>query len=395
MAVSTTTANGPQTGGGGGTWGSITGTLADQTDLQSAIDAKAAASGYTASRVLTTSAGGAIAVSSITTTTLAYLDATSSIQTQLDAKAADSAVVKLTGTQTVAGAKTFSSDMALTSGTASTTTGTGALVVTGGIGASGAINHAGTFRCTNTTDSTSISSGSAVFSGGVGVTKMLYAGTGFTLTAGNILVTSGNIGVDSGVSGNITNCPTNVFCNYVYSKTGYAFAANSATTGLQIVPDSSTSVSLKNGSTALFSCTTTQNYFLNRIHLGNGENTILNFGANTGFDSNNAAAVVVYQFDTTGRDNWVFCARVYGVMRRTDSGTEYGQIAKSMMWSRESGTVTVRGAIQDIHPDNYVTMAPTGISQDASGNNLRIIFTGETSKRIEGNFYVFLTMHST
>lgn len=29
------------TTGGGGTWGSITGTLADQTDLQEAIDAKA------------------------------------------------------------------------------------------------------------------------------------------------------------------------------------------------------------------------------------------------------------------------------------------------------------------------------------------------------------------
>lgn len=31
-------------GGGGGTWGSITGTLSSQTDLQSALDAKAAAS---------------------------------------------------------------------------------------------------------------------------------------------------------------------------------------------------------------------------------------------------------------------------------------------------------------------------------------------------------------
>ena len=30
----------PTFGGGGGTWGSITGTLSDQTDLQSALDAK-------------------------------------------------------------------------------------------------------------------------------------------------------------------------------------------------------------------------------------------------------------------------------------------------------------------------------------------------------------------
>jgi len=53
----------------GGTWGSITGTLADQTDLQSA----------------------------------------------LDLKANDSAVVKLTGAQTIAGAKTFSTPIATAS----------------------------------------------------------------------------------------------------------------------------------------------------------------------------------------------------------------------------------------------------------------------------------------
>lgn len=34
------TVNGASTGGGGGTWGSITGTLSDQTDLQAALDAK-------------------------------------------------------------------------------------------------------------------------------------------------------------------------------------------------------------------------------------------------------------------------------------------------------------------------------------------------------------------
>lgn len=44
-------------------------------------------------------------------TELNYVDGvTSAIQTQLNAKAADNAVVKLTGDQTVAGVKTFSSD---------------------------------------------------------------------------------------------------------------------------------------------------------------------------------------------------------------------------------------------------------------------------------------------
>lgn len=84
-------------GSGGGTWGSITGTLSDQTDLQSALDAKAPTASptfsgtittpLTANRVVTTDGSSALAASSVTTTTLGYLDATSSIQTQLDAKA--------------------------------------------------------------------------------------------------------------------------------------------------------------------------------------------------------------------------------------------------------------------------------------------------------------------
>jgi hypothetical protein len=48
----------------------------------------AAASGYTINRVLTSNGSGQIAVSTVTTTSLGYLDATSSIQTQLNGKAA-------------------------------------------------------------------------------------------------------------------------------------------------------------------------------------------------------------------------------------------------------------------------------------------------------------------
>lgn len=43
-------------GGGGGTWGSITGTLSDQTDLQSALDAKATTAGNLSQFAATTSA---------------------------------------------------------------------------------------------------------------------------------------------------------------------------------------------------------------------------------------------------------------------------------------------------------------------------------------------------
>jgi hypothetical protein len=70
---------------GGGTWGSITGTLSAQTDLQSALDLKAnlASPTFTGTVVLpsTTSIG------TVSSTEIGYLDnVTSSIQTQLNAK---------------------------------------------------------------------------------------------------------------------------------------------------------------------------------------------------------------------------------------------------------------------------------------------------------------------
>lgn len=53
-----------------------------------------------------------LANGSVSNTEFQYLDGvTSSIQTQLDAKAADAAVVKLTGNQTIGGTKTFSNDV--------------------------------------------------------------------------------------------------------------------------------------------------------------------------------------------------------------------------------------------------------------------------------------------
>jgi len=62
---------------------------------------------FITNRVMVSDSVGLVENSGVTTTTLNFLDATSSIQTQLDTKAADSAVVHNTGTETVAGAKTF------------------------------------------------------------------------------------------------------------------------------------------------------------------------------------------------------------------------------------------------------------------------------------------------
>lgn len=63
----------------------------------------------TANRALVSNANGKMAASSITATELGYLSGvTRSIQTQINNKAANNAVVHLTGNETIAGTKTFS-----------------------------------------------------------------------------------------------------------------------------------------------------------------------------------------------------------------------------------------------------------------------------------------------
>jgi len=83
--------------GGAATWGGITGTLSDQTDLQSALDGKQATitgaattidtEDLTASRALVSDGSGKVAVSDVTATELGYLDGvTSAVQTQINSK---------------------------------------------------------------------------------------------------------------------------------------------------------------------------------------------------------------------------------------------------------------------------------------------------------------------
>lgn len=70
-------------------------------------------SNLTGNRVLISNNSGKVAASDTTSTELGYVHGvTSAIQTQINAKAADNAVVKLTGNQTIAGTKTFSSTIA-------------------------------------------------------------------------------------------------------------------------------------------------------------------------------------------------------------------------------------------------------------------------------------------
>jgi len=81
---------------GGGTWGSITGTLSSQTDLQSALDLKAPLASptftgtigtpLTTSKLLATDASGNLTATAANSSQATYLDLTSSAQTQLNGK---------------------------------------------------------------------------------------------------------------------------------------------------------------------------------------------------------------------------------------------------------------------------------------------------------------------
>jgi hypothetical protein len=82
-------------GGGGGTWGSITGTLSDQTDLQSALDAKedtitatTSADYYRGDKTFATLDKAAVGLSNVDNTSDANKPVSTATQTALDAKIA-------------------------------------------------------------------------------------------------------------------------------------------------------------------------------------------------------------------------------------------------------------------------------------------------------------------
>lgn len=75
----------------------------------------------TASRAVATDANGLPTASATTATELGYVSGvTSAIQTQINAKAADSSVVHLSGTESITGAKTFSAQTLFADGSAGT-----------------------------------------------------------------------------------------------------------------------------------------------------------------------------------------------------------------------------------------------------------------------------------
>jgi len=102
-------------------------------------------------------------------------------------------LINASGTASIAGITT------ITNATASTTIGTGALVISGGIGVGAASNIGGILRVSNTTGSSSTTTGALVVSGGCGIGGSVNIGNGL------------NVGTNLGVTGTSTITGTATF----------------------------------------------------------------------------------------------------------------------------------------------------------------------------------------
>jgi len=149
----------------------------------------------------------------------------------------------------------------LTDTTASTSTTTGALVVSGGVGIGGALYTGGIIRFTDTTASTSVSSGALVVSGGVGIAENLYAGgitrltdtTASTSSSTGALVVSGGVGIGGALyTGGIirftdTTASTSVSSGALVVSGGVGIAENLYAGGITRLTDTTASTSSSTG----------------------------------------------------------------------------------------------------------------------------------------------------
>lgn len=101
---------------GGGAWGTITGTLSDQTDLQNALDSK-----QNASTAVTHTASTAVGNSTVPVYIATDGKATTCAALNTAAYVADNTLVHLAGAETITGNKTFSGTVSLGSSATATT----------------------------------------------------------------------------------------------------------------------------------------------------------------------------------------------------------------------------------------------------------------------------------
>ena len=150
----------------------------------------------------------------------------------------------ITGTSTFTGVGTFNANLVAASGTASTNTTTGALVVAGGAGISGATYIGGLINVTGaaTLSSTVAVSGVATLNGNV----VAASGTASTTTTTGALVVAGgagisgavNIGGALGVSGNLSTAAggltTSATIAYVFNETATTLNVGAAATTINV-----------------------------------------------------------------------------------------------------------------------------------------------------------------
>lgn len=268
------------------------------------------------------------------------------LQTALDAKVND------TGNESIAGIKTFS----------------------------------------DTTDATSATAAGLLTSGGFGAAKKIWAGTGVNVTTGNVLITSGTLGRDTGVSGSLTDCPTNIYTNFGNFKAGVAFSANSASAGLFINTDSSTAISLRSGSTSYWIWSTSQTDVRVKMFFGAATNNFHDFMAST-TTTTDATAASAWTW-TVPADNWMGHITARVMCRRSDSGTEYGSFHYDFTVSREGGSATVRNTTA-VRADYLGTLTTANVTMDASGADVRLRVQGEAAKTIRWFWEVYVTQGST
>ena len=179
----------------------------------------------------------------VSNTEFNYLDGvTSAIQTQLNSKAADSAVVHNTGTETVGGAKTFSSLLTASAGVSVTSpTGSGADkvgVIVSGSNTNGGTSYLDFLKATNAAaGATNINKYFRLnLAGAIEIVNSAYSSVIFTLTDTGTLngATQAEMGYLSGVTSaiqtQINALPRVVYTNYTAESTTSTSTTNALTT---------------------------------------------------------------------------------------------------------------------------------------------------------------------